>query len=72
MGLALVHFQKYWLLSARLWYLKLNSTYLQKPHEILMVSLFLIFFQAIWMEIKQDPKVHVQEKKNIGTLISKG
>ena len=30
-------------------------------HEILMVSL--LFFQAIWMEIKQDPKVHVQEKK---------
>ena len=39
--------------------------YLQKPYEILMVSLFLIFLQAIWMEIKQDPKVHVQEKKNL-------
>ena len=34
--------------------------YLQKPYEILMVSLFLIFLQAIWMEIKQDPN---EEKK---------
>ena len=43
--------------------------YLQKPYEILMVSLFLIFLQAIWMEIKQDPN---EEKKTIGTLVSKG